>query len=173
MERRRDDPMGEDEQMESANSSRLLIYADSFGRLRHRATTAELIDLSAALQRRFPDQLVGPVDLEELHGVAGDALPVDPTRERRVHKGPGELPTFPPPHDYIYLVLAWIGGTVSKQAIEQAVETTADLVRDWMQRRRNKDQIAVILGPDGKVLKEVRVLKAPRPHRWRLRRRHR
>lgn len=145
--------------MRSDETGRLLVHTHDYSSFDWSAVPgAELIDLSAALQRRFPDQLVEQADMQWLRHALGDSLPRLHTEDRaqRSMRDPG----WPPFHDYIYLVLAWLGGTVSKQATEQAIKTVADLVTEWMRKRRHiKEnevvQTAFILGPDGEVLKKV------------------
>jgi hypothetical protein len=85
------------------------------------------------------------------------------------------MPPGPPPHEYVYLVLAWLGGTMSKEVAEQAIKAAADLVGQWMRERRSKKdsvpKTAYILGPDGKVLKKVEVRPEPPARRRATRRR--
>jgi hypothetical protein len=158
--------------MRSDETGRLLIHTHDFQAFDYSTVPqAELIDLSAALQRRFPDQLVEPADMQWVHQALGDSLPnLEP--RYRFHANTRDM--GPPPfHDYIYLVLAWLGGTVSKQATEQVIKTVADLVTEWMRKRRHMKenkvvQTAFILGPDGEILKKVEMWpgwEAPRRRR--------
>jgi hypothetical protein len=79
-------------------------------------------------------------------------------------------------YEYVFLVLGWLGGTVSKQVAEQAIEAAADLIREWMRSRRSKandiTQVADILGPRGERLKKIQV-RPQAPARRRTTRRRR
>jgi hypothetical protein len=158
--------------MGSDEAGWLLLYTYVEGSSLFDSFPAEdLIELSASLQRRFPDQLVEPADPKWLREATRESLPLPPSeeelaalldevlaQEQPIYAGD---PSFPPDevHEYVYLVLGWLGGTVAKPAAEQVVKAAADLIGQWMRKRRSKKrgslQIAYILGPDGKVLKRI------------------
>jgi hypothetical protein len=142
---------------------------------------ADLIELTALMQRQFPDHPVAAADLEWLYQTVRQPLPLPSKRppEEALDALLEEAPlaassAAPAVHAYVYLVLGWLGGTVSKQVAEQAIKAAADAVREWMRARRSKDQditqTAYILGPNGKVLKKVDV-RPKSPARWRKPRR--
>jgi hypothetical protein len=121
----------------------------------------DVIELTALLQRRFPDREVQPVDDEwEQILRAPDAIVPTPI--------PDEWQSYISV-EYVYLVLGWLGGTVSRQLAERAITSVVDAVAGWMKSRRTPDtrQKATLLGPDGKVLKVVEVEpgKAAEPNR--------
>jgi hypothetical protein len=107
------------------------------------------------------DELVGDYDRER-DVLVGDndrePIETDPLAPSDGASGP-ILEALRP--EYVYVVLAWLGGVVSRQAAEHAIAAAADLIRDWMQERRDRRassrQVAIILGPDGEVLKTVEV----------------
>jgi hypothetical protein len=47
--------------------------------------------------------------------------------ERFFNRSFAELSAY---REYIYLILGWLGGTVSKQVVEQAIKAAADVVLD-------------------------------------------
>jgi hypothetical protein len=159
--------------MGSDEAGRLLIYTYVEGQILFDPFPGEdLIELSASLQRRFPDQVVEPADPKWLRKATRESLPLPPSEEELAALldealaqeqpiyAPGDA-GFPPEelHEYVYLVLGWLGGTVAKPAAEQVVQAATDLIGQWMRKRRSKKggrlQIAYILGPDGKVLKRI------------------
>lgn len=170
--------------MGSDQAGRLLLYAYSQTWQDGMIPPSDLIKLTASMQRQFPDQVVEPAGLEWLREVVGDSVPLPPPvktpeqlldelvdgiererLDRAIVRDPlasadcSPLELLRP--EYVYVVLAWLAGMVSKQAAEHAVEATADVVRGWMRERRDKklrsEQVALIYGPDGEVLKEVRM----------------
>jgi hypothetical protein len=164
--------------MGSDEAGRLLIYPYGEGQLLFDPFPGEdLIELSASLQRRFPDQVVEPADPKWLREATTESLPLPPSEEELAALldalAQGEPIVagdagFPPEdlHEYVYLVAGWLGGTVGKPAAEQVVKAAADLVGQWMRKRRSRKgggiQITYILGPDGKVLKRIEMPPEPR-----------
>jgi hypothetical protein len=152
--------------MVSGDEGRLLIYTHvPSGSM----PAADLIELAASMQRQFPDHPVEPTDFEGLRQVT-DQRSYDRADWR------SDLSLTVVPVEIVTVVLTWLGLTVSKQVADQAIKAAADLIRDWMRSRRSKardtTQVAYILGPDGNVLKEVRVRPAA-PARQRTTRRRR
>jgi hypothetical protein len=163
--------------MGSGEEGRLLIYTHVEGWPPDSVPPADLIELSASVQRRFPGQLVEPADLEWLRQTVGESLPLPPKPAPEEADFDLPAPSIPAPesYEYVYLVLGWLAGTVSKQVAEQAIKAAADLVREWMRSRRRKTgnatQVAYILGPHGNVLKKVQVRPASPARRRTTRRR--
>lgn len=147
--------------MGTGAQGRLLIYTHVDGWLPDPVPPADLIELTASVQRRFPRKLVEPADLEWLRQVVGASLPLPAPEEVEDRLDPLPELAGAETFEYIYLVLGWLAGTVSRQVAEQATKAAADLIREWMQSRRSKKgdttQVAYILGPHGEVLKKVQV----------------
>jgi hypothetical protein len=146
--------------METDEGGRLLLYENG---MRY----GQLVDLVASLQREFSDQVVVPADPKWLLETAGKSI--DREARRRLER-PGfaiRRPIVLIPHrwqvEYVYLVLGWLGATISKQMVERAINAAADAVVQWVKSRRTPRRdhptrtMVYILGPDGRVLKEVRV----------------
>jgi hypothetical protein len=166
--------------MGSSEAGRLLIYTHVEGWRPDPVAPEDLIQLSAAMQRQFPRRRVEPADLEWLRQTVGNRLPLPPPEEIIGYlrlPSPSESGAAREAYEYVYLVLAWLGGTVSKQVAEQAIKAAADLIRQWMRARRSKIgdtmQVAYILGPRGERLKKVQVRPAAPPARRRTTRRRR
>jgi hypothetical protein len=132
---------------------RLLLYQDGV------RATAEFGKLATALQQRLPDCVVEQADEEWLaQAIVGSAA----EGAWRSYHPDSEIPKYRWPEqaqiEYIYLVLGWLGGTLSKQVVEQAVNAAADAVRKWWQSRRTSIvTVAYIFGPKGEVLSKVRM----------------
>jgi hypothetical protein len=169
--------------MVNDRAGRLLIYAYDDSSVDGSIPASDLIGLTASMQRKFADQVVELADLEWLRQAVGDSLPLPPPEKSPLQeldelvgdndREPIETDPLAPSDgasgpilevlrpEYVYVVLAWLGGVVSRQAAEHAIAAAADLIRDWMQERRDRRassrQVAIILGPDGEVLKTVEV----------------
>jgi hypothetical protein len=163
--------------MGSDDHGRLLIYTHVEGWEPDPVPPEDLIQLSASVQRQFPGQLVEPADVEWLRQAVRDSLPLppEPTFKDDALELPAPSGSAPASYEYVYLVLAWLAGTVSKQVTEQAVKAAADLIRAWMRSRRSKigdtTQVGYILGPHGERLKKVQVRPAAPARRRATRRR--
>ncbi len=140
----------------------------------------ELSQLTASVQWRFPDHLVEPADPAWLRRAVNGTLPIpaadlEPAPPWEGSSGGGIAPsssTEPWKVEYLYLVLGWLGGTVSKEVAERAIQAATEVVVQWMKgrRRRATEHVAYLLGPKGEVLKTVTV--SPRssrshPRLWR------
>ena len=105
-----------------------------------------------------------PLDLTivQLEDLAQSIREIDPSYDVRFayRKQKGYGVTW---WEVLYIWLPWIGTAVGAIAVEKAVEKIIDLSIDWFRRRFNKEgkwkrpKYVAILGPDGKVLKSVRV----------------
>jgi methylase of polypeptide subunit release factors len=138
--------------MKSSHADRLLLHHAGS------VETNELAKLTAALQRRFPDRVVEEVDERRLRQAivraATDRSSVSQHREPTIpeFRWPGQEHV-----EYLYLVLGWLGGTASKQVVEQAVKAAIDGVREWMGSRSQTSRKVIIYGPGEQVLAEVTV----------------
>jgi hypothetical protein len=124
--------------MGTGAQGRLLIYTHVDGWLPDPVPPADLIELSASVQRRSPRQVVEPADLEWLRQVVGESLPLPVPEEVEDRLGPLPPLAGPESFEHIYLVLGWLAGTVSRQVAEAATKAAADLIREWMRSRRSK-----------------------------------
>jgi hypothetical protein len=91
-----------------------------------------------------------------------------------VGRGPGEHRTSRPTvaselQKNAGSLWGWLGGTVSKEVAERAIQAATEVVVQWMKARRRRvtEQVAYLLGPKGEVLKTVTV--SPRSSRSRPR----
>jgi hypothetical protein len=104
--------------MGSGDEGRLLIYTHVEGWPPDPVPPEDLIELSASVQRRFPRRLVEPADLEWLRQAVGDSLPLPPKPPPEETEFPLRLPapeiSGPESYEYVYLVLGWLAGTMSK-----------------------------------------------------------
>jgi hypothetical protein len=63
--------------------------------------------------------------------------------------------------EYLYVVLAYLAGSVSQEVVSQAVKAAVDFAMRWIKRRLKADkhpgggQRVYILGPNGEVLRTV------------------
>jgi hypothetical protein len=137
--------------MERDLQGRMLLHQDGVW------AADELAGLTAELQRRFPDRVIESADERWLGQlIAGSAAE---GAWRSYHRDP-TVPDFRSPGpehvDYLYLVLGWLGGTVSKQVVEQVVKAATAAVIKAMQSRSRKAKV-ILFGPDGEKLGEVEV----------------
>jgi hypothetical protein len=120
--------------------------------------TSELAKLTAALQRRFPNRVVEAADERRFRQVvvesATDRSSVPQHREPTIpeFRWPGQEHV-----EYLYLVLGWLGGTASKQVVDQAVKAAIDAVREWIGSRSQTSRKVILYGPGGEVLAEATV----------------
>lgn len=141
-----------------SESDGLLLYTQGI-------SPGDAIELAASLQRQFPARQVQATDVRWR---MSRSRVWEPPAGEAVGGGGAIAPGGPSwPMDYAYLVLGWLVGTVGKSAAEEAIKAATDVVLRWMRSRHKpaRFQLVELLGPDGELLKMVRVAEPDRASR--------